>query len=130
MPNARSASQSRFMACQLCRDFLLVLDIVEVAKPSLQVTERGDKGLVSLTVLGTSKKFREELGSVSQLLSFDPGSVTLLRRELFEMTAMLLELAATSPEYAGCEVLDVLITRSLALRFVRSTPWAGLNPGD
>lgn len=67
------------MACQLCRDFLLVLDIVEVAKPSLQVTERGNEGFVSLTVLGTSKKLREELASVSQLLSFDPGSVTLLR---------------------------------------------------
>jgi len=46
------------------------------------------------------------------------------------MTAMLLEVASTSLEYAGCKILDVLITRSLALRFVRSTPWAGLNPGD
>ena len=66
------------MICQLCRDFLLVLDIIEVAKPGLQVTERGDESLVSLTVLATSKKFQEELGSVPQLLSFDPNSVTLL----------------------------------------------------
>ena len=67
------------MTNQLCRDFLLVLDIIEVAKLSLQVTECGDEGPVSLTVLASSKKFREELGSVSQLLSFDPNSVTLLR---------------------------------------------------
>jgi hypothetical protein len=46
------------------------------------------------------------------------------------MTAMLLEVASTSLENAGCKILDILITRSLALRFVRSTPWAGLNPGD
>jgi hypothetical protein len=66
------------MTNQLCRDFLLVLDIIEVAKPSLQVTERCEEGPVSLTVLATGKKLREELGSVSQLLSFDPNSVTLL----------------------------------------------------
>ena len=66
------------MTCQLCRDFVLVLDIIEVAKPSLQVTDRGDEGLVSLAVLASSKEIREELGSVSQLLSFDPNSVTLL----------------------------------------------------
>jgi len=66
------------MTNQLCRDVLLVLDIIEVAKPSLQVTERGNEGPVSLTVLLSSKKFREEFGSVSQLLSFDPNSVTLL----------------------------------------------------
>ena len=66
------------MTNQLCRDFLLVLDIIEVAKPSLQVTERGDEGPVWLTALASSNKFREELRSVSQLLSFDPNSVTLL----------------------------------------------------
>ena len=45
------------------------------------------------------------------------------------MTAMPPELAPTSLENAGCKILDVLITRSLALRFVRSAPWPGLNPG-
>jgi hypothetical protein len=43
------------MTNQLCRDFLLVLDIIEVAKLSLQVTECGDEGPVSLTVLASSK---------------------------------------------------------------------------
>jgi hypothetical protein len=66
------------MTNQLCRDVLLVLDVIEVAKPGLQVTERCNEGQVSLTVLSSSKKFREEFGSVSQLLSFDPNSVTLL----------------------------------------------------
>ena len=48
-PGARSSNE-------LCRDFLLVLDIIEVAKLSLQVTERGDEGPVSLAVHASSKK--------------------------------------------------------------------------
>src|SRR4029077_13572329 len=59
-PSARFASQSGLMTCQLGRYLVRVLDIIEVAKPGLQVTERGDEGRVSLTVLAISQKFREE----------------------------------------------------------------------
>jgi hypothetical protein len=46
------------------------------------------------------------------------------------MTAMPLEVAPTSIEIRALQILDVLITRSLSLRLVRSAPWAGLNPSD
>jgi len=42
------------MTCQLGRDFVPFQDIIKVAKPGLQVTKRGDEGLVSLTMLAIS----------------------------------------------------------------------------
>ena len=89
------------MACKLGRDLVPDLDIIEVAKSGLQVIERRDEGLVSLTVLVIKQKVREELGSVSQLLSLNPNSVTLLRSESVQMTTLLLKLAPTFLESAS-----------------------------
>jgi hypothetical protein len=113
-PDGKSLRMGRFCARPFCRSrqFLVNLDVVESAKPILQVSQTSLKVRQTLLRRAAAEQVAEKIAGITKLLDRDPQLMSLLAIKLSDLFRFL------ARRYPQRTVLLAAVSRALAkLRF-------------